>query len=254
MSKTVLAEVGGFTPVIDEIAKEYGLVRSAVFGTVWRYCQMKDGVCKASMSTIAEHLGIDRATVLRHAQALCDSGYLKDLSPDLKNKPHIYKDTGKAGLNISILGVAHDNKTVAQNNSQGETVAQNNKTVAESRMRKGIKKEKIMKEEKSPRATPARAPDPLFDAIVKVCACDPTIKENGSSIGKVRSALLKAQPPYTAEEVLAWGESQTWRHTPPSIWQLRAEIGAVRAPNGNGHQTDALNEWAERHGVDVTLH
>lgn len=98
-----------------------------------------------------------------------------------------------------------------------------------------------------------RAPDPLFDAIVKVCQIDPTIKANGSSIGKVCSGLLGASPPYSAEEVLAWGESQTWRNSPPTVWQLQAGIGSVRGTNGNGHKTDALNEWAERNGVNADL-
>jgi len=256
MNKTVLAEVEGFTPVIDRLAKEYGLLHAAVFGVMWRYCQMKDGVCKASLSHLAEHLGTDRATILRHAQALCEEGYLQDLTPLLKNKPHVYKDTGLAGLNISISGVAQDNTTVVLCNSLDKTVAQDNATVAESHMRIDTKKEKskIQKEESS-RAKPTRVPDPLFDAIVKVCQIDPTIKGNGSCIGKVRSALLGASPPYSAEEVTAWGKSQTWRNTPPSIWQLQAGIGSVRGANGNGHKTNepagwaGLREWATEHGV-----
>ena len=102
IKRTVLADVSGFTPVIDSIAREYGLIRSAVFGRMWRYCQMQDGVCRASMETISEDLGIDRATVLRHAQELVNDGYLEDTTPDLRNRPHVYKDTGKAGLTISI--------------------------------------------------------------------------------------------------------------------------------------------------------
>lgn len=136
-SKTILANVDGFTPVIDSLAKEYGVIRAAVFGAIWRYCQMKDGVCRASLQTISGDLGIDKATVLRHAQALVTDGYLKDVTPDLRNRPHIYKDTGKAGISISI-GVAHSNATVAQRNSG---VAQRNVTVAESQLSKGIKRE-----------------------------------------------------------------------------------------------------------------
>src|SRR3990167_6723420 len=101
MSKTILANVDGFTPVIDDLAREQGLIRAAVFGRMWRYCQMEDGVCRASLETIASDLGIDKATVLRHAQELVINHYLEDTTPDLRNRPHIYKDTGKAGLKIS---------------------------------------------------------------------------------------------------------------------------------------------------------
>lgn len=73
-----------------------------------------------------------------------------------------------------------------------------------------------------------RPPNPLFDAIVSVCQIDPTINGNGSSIGKVCSALSKANPPYTPEEVSAWGKTQAWRNTPPTIWQLQQGIGSIR--------------------------
>lgn len=140
MKKTILADVDGFTPIIDELAREYGLVRAAVFGRMWRYCQMSDGVCRASLETISTDLGVDRATIMRHAQGLVEDGYLEDTTPDLRNRPHIYRDTGKAGLRISI-GVAHRNsqsETVAESNT---TVAQSNTTVAESQLKKVIKKQ-----------------------------------------------------------------------------------------------------------------
>lgn len=74
-----------------------------------------------------------------------------------------------------------------------------------------------------------RERDLLFDAIAEVCQVDPATI--GSSIGTVKTALLKANPPYTPEEVRAFGE-QWWswkeRTGPPTIWQLRERIGNVR--------------------------
>jgi hypothetical protein len=60
------------------------------------------------------------------------------------------------------------------------------------------------KEENTLRAAPAtraqnRPRDELFDAIAEISGVDP--KVSGSHIGKVRSALLKADPPYTPAEV-----------------------------------------------------
>lgn len=141
MSKTILANTDGFTPVIDALVDELGLMSAVVFGRIWRYCQMEDKVCKASLETIGEGIGVDKATVMRHARELCDSGYLKDLSPDTRNRPHVYADTGKAGLIVSISGVAQSNSKksgVAENNT---TVAQRNATVAESKLNKDIKKD-----------------------------------------------------------------------------------------------------------------
>lgn len=146
MKRTILADVDGFTPVIDHLAREHGLIRAAVFGRMWRYCQMQDGVCRASLETISTDLGIDRATVLRHAQELVSDGYLEDTTPEIRNRPHLYKDTGKAGIKVSI-GVAQNNTTVAHRNTD---VAQNNTTVAESHLRKGYKKESGEGEETMP--------------------------------------------------------------------------------------------------------
>jgi DNA-binding transcriptional ArsR family regulator len=117
MSRTILAEVDGFTPVIDEVVKATSLMSAVVFGRIWRFCQMPDGVCNACLEKISEDIGIDKATVMRHAKILVDAGYLEDLSPDLRNHPHTYKDTGKAALHMAVSSVAHCNAGVAENNA-----------------------------------------------------------------------------------------------------------------------------------------
>ena len=94
---TVLSESGGWTPVIDSLARDQGLITAAVYGVVWRYCQMQDRVCRASLDTLSAHLHLDRGTVLRHIKKLCAAGYLRDLTPDRRNAPHVYADTGQAG-------------------------------------------------------------------------------------------------------------------------------------------------------------
>jgi DNA-binding MarR family transcriptional regulator len=97
MSK-FLSEVKGFTPVIDVLAQELGLMSAVVYGIVWRYCQMEDRVCTASRKRIAEHADISVKTVERHLKRLCKAGYLKDLTPDQKHRPHVYADSGKAKI------------------------------------------------------------------------------------------------------------------------------------------------------------
>lgn len=90
-----LQEVKGFTPVIDVVAAEVGFVTAGVYGVAWRYCQMEDGVCKASLERIAGHLNVDPKTAQRHLKKLCETSYLKDTTPGARNKPHVYVDTGK---------------------------------------------------------------------------------------------------------------------------------------------------------------
>lgn len=107
--KSFLSQVDGFIPVIDVLTRELGLMTAVVYGIVWRYCQMRDGVCRASLETIAGHASIDRRTVDRHIKELCKKGYLKDTTPDNKNAPHIYADTGKVKILGLVSAVITDN-------------------------------------------------------------------------------------------------------------------------------------------------
>jgi hypothetical protein len=166
MSKTILSELDGFTPVIDCLVQEYGLVTAAVFGRIWRFCQMKDGVCNAPLEKVSEGIGLDKATIMRHAKKLVEGGYLVDLTPDLKNHPHTYADTGKVTIS-SQISVAHRNAEKASVAQCNAGVAECNTGVAESQLKivdkidskKEVKGEKI----KIPEGLPPRTGDVVGD-------------------------------------------------------------------------------------------
>jgi hypothetical protein len=134
-----LSQTEGFTPIIDVLAQEVGLITAAIYGVVWRYCQMKDGVCRASLETIAQRLGIKRKTVERHIKKLCERGYLKDLSPDVKNRPHIYADTGRAKITGLVQAqVIPSDEANGQTESltspeEGKTLSPTGKTLSPTR-------------------------------------------------------------------------------------------------------------------------
>ena len=94
--------LSGFTPAPDVLIKQYGYVTALIWGKVWRYCQMSDGVCRAAIDKLAEELGMSDNTIMRHLSPLCDNGYLYDSTPERRNKPHIYSDTGKIRIKISV--------------------------------------------------------------------------------------------------------------------------------------------------------
>jgi hypothetical protein len=94
----IQVELKGFTPLLDVLVKEFGIVTASVYGIVWRYAQMEDKVCRASLEKIADRVNVSSKTAERHIKKLCASGYLEDLTPGIKNKPHIYIVTGKAEL------------------------------------------------------------------------------------------------------------------------------------------------------------
>jgi len=98
MSKTILTKVDGFTPLPDLLVTKYGIVTASVWGSAWRYCQMGDGICRASLEKIGKRIGVSRQTVINHMEILVNDGFFEDTTPNLKNRPHIYRDTGKVGM------------------------------------------------------------------------------------------------------------------------------------------------------------
>lgn len=139
MSRTVLADVEGFTPIIDSVVEDVGIIGAAVFGRIWRYCQMENGVCHAALGTIAEELHLSVRTVIRHSDILVSNGYLKDMTPELRNIPHTYADTGKAGLKISVTGMTESHSGYDKKSQRGMT---------KSHLKKEYKKEEDTEIEK----------------------------------------------------------------------------------------------------------
>lgn len=105
-----LTQVQGFTPLIEVMVQEVGIIQAAVYGVVWRYCQRSDRVCTASHETLGKALGLSRGTVQRHIKELCEAGYLRDTTPERKNRPHVYADTGRA----QIVGMVSAKVTVSE--------------------------------------------------------------------------------------------------------------------------------------------
>ena len=122
-NKTVLADVGGFTPAIDTIVDELEFMCAGVFGVIWRYCQMSDGKCTASQSKLAEKLGVSVHTVQRHAERLINSGYLRAVVKDGIGIE--YYDTGKAGLRIQVTGYNNKEPTSSTTNDTENNLRQN---------------------------------------------------------------------------------------------------------------------------------
>ena len=91
----------GWTPIYDGVADEHGIITAAVFGIICRYCQMREKVCRASIASLAARLGINRVTVMRHIDLLQAEGLIRDLSPELRNRPHVYVVTMQAAKLIS---------------------------------------------------------------------------------------------------------------------------------------------------------
>jgi DnaD/phage-associated family protein len=135
MSKTILTNVHGFTPVIDSVVKDTSLITAVVFGKMWRYCQMENGVCQATIDKIAGGIGLSRQTIIDHIKILEDKKYILDTTPELRNRPHTYKDTGKAGLRLELSAVNLVDSAV------NDVYSESQADVLEDSIKKEVKKE-----------------------------------------------------------------------------------------------------------------
>jgi hypothetical protein len=80
----------GYTPVFDWAVHDFGPTGALVYGAIWRYCQMREGKCWASYSTLGEQLRLSKRTVMRYVNALRSAGKIVDLTPDRNGTVHEY--------------------------------------------------------------------------------------------------------------------------------------------------------------------
>lgn len=255
MKKTVLSEIDGFTVVPDLLVNRYSLITAAVWGVMWRFCQMENHVCQAALETIGERLGIDRSTVMRHIENLVADGWMEDKTPGLRNRPHTYADTGKLTMyNRWGMSVAQNNTdlpTVAQNN---KSVAQNNTGVAENLLKKDSKrvsKKKVLGSEEVQKIVEAANKE--VDEILRLSGLAAgrswtKLPEIYHPFGKVFCAATGLT--YTKSDLYKWMPVfDTWstkNHTPKmvldAIEELKSEgkAGTISGPSSITWKLEAM--------------
>ena len=208
--RQIIQEISGFYPLFEALVSSYNdLITPAVFGVVWRFCQMPDGVCRASLRKIAGILNVDEVTVMRRLKTLCDDGYLIDTTPDLRNSPHVYVDAGrvvmKNSLGVSSETVSHRSKSVSHRNA----------TVSKSQLIKDTNKEsnKAKKEKKA--ATPQPPEILVFREVVKHYPKQAQREAVIAAIQKISARLLR---PVTADDLTPYW--QAWAVVSGNEWSL----------------------------------
>jgi len=129
--RQIVTEVSGFIPVFEVVMHHYkDHMTALVFGRMWQYCGMADGMCTASLDRIGTDLQISAATVMRHAEKLVKDGFLIDTTPDRRNAPHEYLDGRKVEMKGRIAGgIAQRRPTVSPRNatvSESQLIKQDN--------------------------------------------------------------------------------------------------------------------------------
>ena len=131
--KQIVTEVSGFIPVFEVVLHHYkDYMTALVFGRMWQYCGMKDGVCKATIEKLAQDLEMSTATVMRHIELLEEGGYIYDQTPERRNRPHEYVDCGKVVMKGSLSAISQKNVRPSQNNvalSESQLIKQDNTNI-----------------------------------------------------------------------------------------------------------------------------
>ena len=240
-------DAGDFTMVSHQLAAEVGLICAAVYGAVWRYCNMKGGNCRASLSTIGADLNIDRATAMRCITKLVKLGYLIDQTPGLRNVPHTY-----------ILG-----KTVAQCNSLGDkTVAESHTnccreshqllqrvtpTVAESHLNRDINRDSNRIKERGLRAE-------INNEVLEICGYDLKYlsTETGKKVNDTVTQLITWGA--TTELIREFRFNYWWGSSPPTLRQLVDEWSKFmtwKQNPGDKKKKDSTNGYSRKHNGSI---
>jgi hypothetical protein len=171
-----------------------------------------------SFQELATLTGKSIPTLYVHMGVLRDKGALR------------WRTSGTATIIVELL----DGMKEPEDSSQLELLDPSSISLIKS-TKKNIKNTNSSVLESAPKPR-----DAMFDAIVAITKIDPSIKSAAASVGKVKRELLQAQPPYTPDEIIAfgaWWSSDDWRRKngPPACHQITQKIGVMRNGNGNGN-------------------
>jgi hypothetical protein len=97
-----IAREDGFTLIPDAMTRIYGLAIASVWSVIRRHTKMSKGYCCASHETLARFLGVSVSTLERHLKVLIKDKYIVDVTPNIKNRPHVYMTTRKFEFEIVV--------------------------------------------------------------------------------------------------------------------------------------------------------
>ena len=238
----------GFTPLFDVLVdnKKYGIVGASIFGAAWRHTQMRRGVCDASLETIAQTAGVSVRSCIRYLDKLLQDEYLKDTTPELRNKPHRYTDTGKVQIEVEVAMTEshsamtrshcdYDSESLEDTNKIQERIAaQNAASLKEFRESFPIREETVIVNPKTPQDKGSRETR-IKAALQKHFSGKETLTEALHEItGREISDRNKTQSVYIAN-LREWGAT-------PSTLEYCADY-CQRTMNTNSDGKKWREEW-----------
>jgi len=264
-------ELANYTPVPDDLVREFGVMTAAVWGRMWRYAQMSDGVCRASIKTIADSLGIARNTVIKSISILERAGLLQDITPDAIKSAHKYlvslpKSSSK--FDTVVSSSKNDTLNLAQNliqtgskneldNGQSSSKFEHKESID------SIKKGVSPKSKNPPEKRPSTEHQIMFGALRRCCNVVRSRKDFDGWANRESKSLREAG--FTINDIdrfKTWWDSDNWRkQKQPMSFKMFGEKfdawvsmgkpneyienkgGNGHGKNGNGHNSVT---WAKR--------
>src|SRR3972149_3912451 len=97
-----MIKTNGFIPILDDLVEQIGNLYGAyVYGYIWLN-RSREGVFDQPLDTVAARARLSRNTVIKWVKYLCINGYLEDLTPGERARPHQYTCTDKVDLDLTI--------------------------------------------------------------------------------------------------------------------------------------------------------
>lgn len=117
--------IKNFTPVYDSMVAKYGIIGAMIYGRVERLSH-KFGHCFASKESIGDMLDLSPQTIRKYVKWQILDGYIQDLDPGVRNKPHRLRPTGLAQLEVNIEAVDGGNEITTSENGNNEIATGSN--------------------------------------------------------------------------------------------------------------------------------
>lgn len=175
---------------------------------------MREGNCRASYGTIGENINVDRRTVIRNIEKLCELGYLIDTTPNCKHAPHVYI-IGKTVAQNNSLGVtfchSYDEKGVTESHWGSDT--ESLLGVTESHPKRDINRDSNRIRERESRAE-------INNKVLEICGYDLKYlsTETGKKVNDTVTQLITWGA--TVELIKEFKLSYWWGNSPPTLKQL----------------------------------
>ena len=178
---TILDILGTSTPVSESLAERLGYVRAAIACRIFFYQNLSNGLCNASIATLAKKLGMSTGAVSSNLTWLRENGYVVSVGEHKSgNEVNKYRVGAKF---YQDLNSEHSSNEIEHSADESNIQQMNGKEESKEDVR--------IKERSQPRPQVIPALKVFVHVTGKHCLSQPQIAEVSRQVGKEEAALKK---------------------------------------------------------------